>query len=104
VCSSDLLFEAMASRTPFVTVSCGNASEIVDWGKGGVITPTIKRFKGNVDADPNVMARSIEELINNPDELQELGEAGYSAWKGRFAWERIALEYERLYKSLLDRD
>jgi glycosyltransferase involved in cell wall biosynthesis len=103
-CSPLVLFEAMASRTPFITIACGNAEEIVEWGHGGVTITTIKRTKGSVGADPAVMANAIEGLINNPNELQRLADAGYRAWKDRFMWEKIALEYERVYKSLLDQD
>ena len=101
-CSPLVLFEAMASKTPFITIACGNAEEIVNWGHGGIVTPTIQRPNGRVDADPKAMANAIEDLINDPDERKELAEAGYNAWKDRFTWEKIALEYERVYESILD--
>jgi len=97
-----VLFEAMASRTPFLTVACGSAREIVAWGGGGVIVPTEERLGGMVGADPSVMARMIEDLILNPRERDRLGEAGHGAWQGRFTWERIAGEYERLYLKVMD--
>lgn len=98
-CSPLVIFEAMASRTSFISVACGNAEEIANWGHGGIIIPTISRPKGRVDADPRVMAQVIEGLINNPEERQRLAETGYRAWKHRFTWEKIALEYERVYKA-----
>ena len=101
-CSPLVLFEAMASKTPFITVACGNAEEIVNWGHGGIVIPTIQRPNGRVDADPKVMAKAIDDLVNNSDVREGLAEAGHEAWKNRFTWEKIALEYERVYKATLE--
>jgi glycosyltransferase involved in cell wall biosynthesis len=97
-----VLFEAMAARTAFVTVACGNAEEIVTWGNGGVIIPTIKMPDGRVEAKPSVMARTIEDMIYNPTERNRIAEAGHKAWLERFTWEKIALQYEELYLRLLE--
>lgn len=96
-----VLFEAMASGTPFITPACGNAEEIVAWGQGGIVLPTTRRPDGWVDVRPREMARAIERLLADPQERGRLGEAGRRAWRERFTWEKIALEYERLYESLL---
>jgi glycosyltransferase involved in cell wall biosynthesis len=101
-CSPLVLFEAMASKTPFVTVACGNAEEIIDWSHGGILVPTKRRPDGMVDAEPEAMARAIEDLILNPDQRRHLAEAGYQAWQERFTWEKIADRYEKLYQSLLE--
>jgi glycosyltransferase involved in cell wall biosynthesis len=103
-CSPLVLFEAMASKTPFATVACGNAEEIVNWGHGGILLPTIQRGNGMVDAEPEAMARAIEDLILNPDQRRHLAEAGYRAWLERFTWQKIAGEYEHLYQSILSMD
>lgn len=100
-CSPLVLFEAMASRTPFVTVACGNAQEIVNWGHGGIVVPTMQRSNGKVEAEPDDMAGAIEDLITNPGELRRLAEAGYQAWKERFTWEKIAVKYEKAYQRTL---
>ncbi len=101
-CSPLVLFEAMASKTPFVTVACGNAEEIVDWSGGGIVVPTSRRPDGWVDAEPNVMATAIEELIADAPERHRLAETGYKAWQERFTWERIATTYEQLYRTLVE--
>ncbi|RJQ52955.1 MAG: glycosyltransferase family 1 protein [Actinobacteria bacterium] len=100
-CSPLVLFESMASRTPFVTVAAGNAAEIVSWSGGGVVVPTEERSDGTVTAEPRELAREIERLIGNERERSRLAEAGYAAWKERFTWEKIATQYERLYESLV---
>lgn len=101
-CSPLVLFEAMASKTPFVTVACGNAKEIVDWGRGGVVIPTAQRPDGMVEADPVVMASFIEDLIASPDKRLRLAESGRRAWQEQFTWEKIATRYEQLYHALVD--
>jgi glycosyltransferase involved in cell wall biosynthesis len=101
-CSPLVLFEAMASKTPFVTVACGNAEEIVKWSGGGVVIITEHRPDGSAVARPDAMARAIERLILSPDERACLGLAGYRAWKREFSWEKIAARYEQLYQELIE--
>jgi glycosyltransferase involved in cell wall biosynthesis len=45
-CSPIVLFEAMASKTPFLITDVGNAREILSWTNGGDILPTIKDLNG----------------------------------------------------------
>lgn len=103
-CSPLVLFEAMASKTTFVTIACGNAEEIAKWGRGGVVVPTKQRPDGMVYADTHTMAHTIEKLVMNADERRRLAEAGFQSWRDRFTWERIAGEYESMYQSVLEKD
>jgi glycosyltransferase involved in cell wall biosynthesis len=48
------------------------------------------------------MARAIEELVMDKSRLDILRNSGFEAWKQRFSWERIALQYEQLYSRLLE--
>jgi L-malate glycosyltransferase len=97
-----VLFEAMASHTPFLTLACGNAEEIVDWScGGGRIVPTIQKELGLVDGDPVVFARAIDEQLSDPAQIRQMARAGYSAWRDHFTWESIVLRYENLYLELL---
>jgi len=100
-CSPIVLFEAMASKTAFITVACGNAWEIVKWTEGGIVLPGERVKEGLVKATPASVVRAIEDLIDSPEERTRLAAAGYSAWKERFTWEKIALKYERLYQELV---
>lgn len=102
-CSPLVLFEAMASKTPFVTVACGNAEEIAKWSGGGHVISTEHRPDGSAGATPDAMARAIEHLILSPDERARLGLAGYGAWRREFSWEKIVARYEQLYQTLIDR-
>jgi glycosyltransferase involved in cell wall biosynthesis len=99
-CSPLVLFEAMASRTAFITTACGNAEEIVDWSGGGLVIPTHQEPNGHCFGDRESACHMIEELIRNPHQRKRLADSGYEAWRKRFTWERIAGEYERVYESV----
>jgi L-malate glycosyltransferase len=96
-----VLFEAAASRTPFVTLECGNAREITEWTGGGVVAPTFKLENGNVDGRPALFAQTIEQLLKDTQKRKQLAERGYAAWQERFTWENIILQYESLYQELM---
>lgn len=96
-CSPLVLFEAAASRTPFVSVPAGNAAEIAAWTGGGVIIPASTDPGGFVTADPGDLAREVEGLLGDPDRHASLAAAGRRAWEDGFCWEAIARQYESLY-------
>ncbi len=101
-CSPIVLFEAMASKTPFVTVECGNAAEVVSWSGGGVVVPTDKLVNGFVRGRLDELVQAIERLMNEPDERMRMAKAGHRAWQERFTWEKLAVEYEKLYESTIE--
>ena len=100
-CSALVLFEAMASGTPFISTACGNAEEFARWSGSGVIIPTQVAPDGLVSARAKDMAEAVERLMAAPAERDRMAETGRRAWRERFTWEKIVLEYERLYKSLV---
>lgn len=100
-CSPLVLFEAMASRTPFLATDIGNCSEIVEWSGGGRIVKTIYEDDGYVRADINSLARYIEEIMKDRDLASSMGENGYKAWRDRFTWEKIIQQYETLYEQVV---
>lgn len=99
-CSPLVLFEAMASGTPFATTACGNAEEIAQWGHGGIVVPTRQLSDGRVTSDPSIMARAIEEIIRDPETRHGLAQDGHRAWLQRFTWEGIVAQYEQLYSQI----
>ena len=100
-CSPIVLYEAMASRTPFVTTDVGNAKEIIQWGHGGLLIPTRVDEQEYSHANIDAGAALIENLWKNQELLVELAENGFAAWKSKFTWDRISEEYEQLYEDLL---
>ena len=51
--------------------------------------------------EPGKLAAGIEDLLAHPAELEQMADAGYRAWQDRFTWEKITLEYERLYREAI---
>lgn len=100
-CSPIVLFEAMASQTPFLSSEAGNSAEIVQWSNGGgVILPT-KEIKNNltfVKIDESAVI--LKNLINDPAELLKMGTQGFESWKKSFTWEKIIQSYYQLYKKI----
>lgn len=129
-CSPIVLFECMASRTPFLVTDVGNSKEIVSWSGGGLVLPTLKcnlpdentsmarlltkklfdicglGFKGSpldgyVRPDIRKSAVILSELFRNQNSLAVMAEKAHSAWLQKFTWEKIINEYEILYLRLL---
>ncbi len=103
-CAPIVLFEAAASKTPFISADVGNAREIADWTHSGKILPVHSRPNGIVAAKAADMAGAIEELLGNSATRATLAEAGYNAWKHRFTWDHIAGQYEQLYRKLVTQE
>lgn len=91
-CSPIVLFEAAASGTPFLSSACGNATEIAEWTGCGKILPV---------TSADAMAKGIEELLADKAQLKSMAESGFRAWKTRFTWENIAVQYEQVYADLV---
>ena len=100
-CSPIVLFEAAASGTPFISTACGNAAEIAEWTQSGVIVATMQDGDGSVRAGASSIADAIEDLLDDRDRLEKLRRSGRESWEKGFTWERVALEYERVYLMLL---
>lgn len=100
-CSPLVLFEAMASKTPFLSSAAGNSVEIAELTKGGLILPTIKSNDGYSKIKLKESAVMLENLIWNEDLRQTLTNDGYNAWLKSYTWEQIALQYQQLYLNTL---
>jgi glycosyltransferase involved in cell wall biosynthesis len=90
-CSPIVLFEAAASRTPFLSSDSGNAAEIAEWTGCGKI------LSANTVA---AMTKGIEDYLSDRSKVQSMAESGFQAWKKRFTWQDIAMQYEQTYKQV----
>lgn len=93
-----VLFECMASRTPFLVTDVGNAREIIEWSGAGYLLPTRRRRDGLVHAliDPSV--RILDAMLCDDEGRRRMADAGHSAWRERFTWEAILARYLDLYE------
>ncbi|MEW5784283.1 MAG: glycosyltransferase family 4 protein [Bacillota bacterium] len=103
-CSPLVLFEAMASKTPFLTTDAGNAGEIVAWSGGGLLLPTEIDYKEYVYSRADIIGsvRLLEDLFNDAGKREAMQENGFAAWQQSFTWEKITRDYEKLYLGLLE--
>jgi glycosyltransferase involved in cell wall biosynthesis len=101
-CSPLVLFESMASMTPFLTTDVGNSKEIIEWSKGGLLLPTLKSPNGYVKADVKTAVDILQQLFYDSKKRKELGSNGYEKWKSSFTWEKITKQYEELYLNLIN--
>jgi len=102
-CSPLVLFEAAASKTPFLVTDVGNASEIIRWTGGGRLLPSIskRKWQGGVKADVKAGARYLEELMDDQQGRKRMAASAHEAWIRYFTWSRITDQYEQLYSNLL---
>lgn len=102
-CSPIVLFECMASKTPFLSTDVGNAKEINVWSNGcGALLPTKCNTNGYCKAEIKGSVALLEEMYSHPENLKIRGRRGYEAWGKNFTWEKIVQRYENLYQQLLE--
>jgi glycosyltransferase involved in cell wall biosynthesis len=100
-CSPLVLFECLASKTPFLTTDVGNAAEILAWSSAGRLLPTTKTPDGSSHANVDASIKMLEEFYEDKKSRLQMAECGYAAWQERFTWEGIARQYEQLYLSVM---
>jgi glycosyltransferase involved in cell wall biosynthesis len=99
-CSPLVLFEAAAAGLPVVTVPVGNAKEILEATRGGVVVPAGRRPDGDTRPDPAALASAISELLNQPERRQQMGARARAVWQRDYTWSTLAKRYEDLYTRL----
>jgi glycosyltransferase involved in cell wall biosynthesis len=97
-CSPLVLFECMASKTPFLTTDVGNAKEIISWCGSGEILPTTTDANGYSYADIPTSATQLEALLADTPKREKMAEHAFKVWQEKFSWEKITEEYAKLYQ------
>jgi len=100
-CSPLVLFECMASRTPFLSTDVGNAAEIVNWSNSGVILPTTIDMSGYSRVLIEPAAKILAQVALDSDRRIALADNGFKVWQKRFTWDKISKEYESLYTRIV---
>lgn len=86
-----VLLEAMGCGLPLVAFDCRTGpADIVEDGVNGLLVP---------DGDVKALAAALERLIGDPELRRSMGAAGIEAAR-RYAPERVAARWERLFEDL----
>jgi N-acetyl-alpha-D-glucosaminyl L-malate synthase BshA len=87
--------EAMACKVPSIATRVGGVPELIEHGVTGLL------FKvGDVDS----MAKGALELLNEPEQLNAMREAGRKAAQKRFCASLVVPQYVRFYEEVLASD
>jgi glycosyltransferase involved in cell wall biosynthesis len=97
-----VLFEAAAARLPFLTINVGNASEIIRWTRGGVLSNSEIDKDFFVHADVIDMAKKIDLLLLNSKKLNRLGQLGRKSHIKIYNWDNIFKLYNRIFVRLFN--
>jgi glycosyltransferase involved in cell wall biosynthesis len=98
-CSPLVLFESMASKTPFLTTNVGNTEEIISWCNSGKLLKTTY-FNSYSKADINWSAKELEKFSLDIEARKKMAQNGFDAFNDKFSWEKISNSYSELYQYL----
>lgn len=87
------ILEAWAHRRPVLATATPGASELVEHGVSGYLTPI---------GDTHALVRGLAELIRDTAFAERLGEAGYREVQSRYSPEIILTAYADLYARLIE--
>lgn len=99
-CSPVVLFEAVASGTPFMSSDVGNAREIAQWTSGGVVLPAVRTGAGLRVALPLLASYRVTRMLHDRPGLERMGSAGRESWRRNFRWDVLADRYLSVYEDL----
>ncbi|MDE1969957.1 MAG: glycosyltransferase family 4 protein [Patescibacteria group bacterium] len=86
-CAPLVMYESFAAHTPFITTDVGNVKD-----HAAVLT---------IIKTPQDMARAASELLDSDEKRVRQANTAYELWATHHTWERIALQYEELFKTLV---
>jgi len=100
-CSPIVLFECAASALPFLASEAGNSKEISEWTGGGEIIPCNKDKDGYCHVRIREGVQQLNALYHDAAKRKSMGQTAFLKWQAAYSWEKITMQYESLYKQLL---
>jgi glycosyltransferase involved in cell wall biosynthesis len=85
-----VFLEAMHYGLPIITTNVTAMPELVEEGKNGFLVPP---------ADSQALAQAISKLIENPDLIKEMGEAGRKKVANYYYWEQTCSGFASILES-----
>lgn len=82
--------EAMACAIPVISTTGGALPEVV--GSAGILVPP---------ADAGALARALDDLLDDGNRMDDLGQAGYQRVRCHFSWEQVARQTAAVYKEVI---
>jgi glycosyltransferase involved in cell wall biosynthesis len=93
---SGLMSIGYAYKKPIIATNVGSIPEIVDDGKTGVLIPP---------NEPQALADAAIKLLEDPELMKKMGEAGHKKMKEEMDWDKIAERIlERVYRRLVEKN
>jgi glycosyltransferase involved in cell wall biosynthesis len=99
-CSPIVLFEAMASGTPFLVTDVGNSAELAELSAGGEVIETLHPTRQDYVASVADTQDGVSRLraLHKDEALRRFyGKNGRQTWMSRYTWEKITDCYEAEY-------
>jgi glycosyltransferase involved in cell wall biosynthesis len=89
-----VIYETMAAKTPVVASSVGGIPEMVVDGETGVLVPP---------QDAETLAATLDELLDQPERLRRMGEAGHQRLLDQgWTWTRHAERLVDIHREVID--
>jgi len=87
-----VLVEAMATGKPVIGTNSGGVPEIIVEGQTGLMVPA---------QDPAALAEAIEQMLSDPLQAEQMGQAGLQRARKLFDANRVAEQVQQVYRELL---
>lgn len=89
---SNAILEAMGQGLPVIAAATGGTPELIQDGVNGLLVPP---------DNPTLLAKKIRQLLNNPAQRRELGQAALTTVQSRYNAEIVTAQYEAVYHHML---
>lgn len=87
------MFEVMASATPTVAMLDGEAADILNKSQSAIVCPPEK---------PEVLAKELQKLIENPSKAEEMGQRGRHFVSQHYLHSTLAKKYVMIFEKVLE--